>query len=121
MKFSDFRNGDAIDLLADLLDPIANIASDMEFRKLVMAKNRDRARIAQYLLRNHKNDVMEVLARMNGQTVAEYDANAVQMLTQVMAILNDAEFAQFFQSQGLMNADGSFGSAMANTEETGKA
>ena len=117
MKFSDFRGADALDLFADLLDPIANIASDEKFRAMVGKSGR--ADIARYLLKDKKADVLEILAKMNGTTVEEYNANAIEMLSQLMEIINDKEFVKFFQSQGLMAADVPFGSATENTTGTG--
>ena len=116
MKLTEFRNGDAIDLFADLLSPISNISADEDFRK--MFGKATRFEVAQYLLKNHKDDVLEVLARTNGQTVKEYDANAIEMLKQLLEIFNDKELVQFFQSQGLRGADVPFGSATENTAET---
>lgn len=119
MKLSEYKNEDALDLLADLLEPIGNISSDKAF--IATINKSTRFEIAQYLLKNHKEDIITILARISGQKREEYSANAMQMLSQLLEVVNDKEFVDFFQSQGLKAIGASSGSVMENTEETGKA
>lgn len=119
MRLSDYKNEDALELLADLLEPVGNISSDKAF--IATIKKSTRFEIAQYLLKNHKGDIITILARLNGQKREEYSANAMQMLTQLLEIINDKELVDFFQSQGLKALGASSGSVMENTEETGEA
>jgi hypothetical protein len=117
MKISEYRNEDALDLLADIIAPASAIIADPNFQKKVQTE--PKLTIVMYVLKNHKRSIVEILARLEGKTVKEYDANIVQMTKSLLEILNDEELKDFFLSQGQMT-DGAFsGSAMESTEETG--
>ena len=120
-KLSEIQNEDAIDVLADLLDPIAEISKD----KGVTAPNKDedgnpvpktRLEAVQYVMKHHNRAVLKILAILDGVPLEEYNVNVVQVPLKVYELLNDKDMLAFFQSQGL-NLSGVFsGSATENTE-----
>lgn len=116
MKISEIKNEDALDLLADIFFPISNILNDMTLRKKFQTETK--ATIAMYILKNHKRSIIEILARLDGVKVSEYNANIVQMTKSLLDIMNDKELMDFFQSQGRSMGDASSGSATETTGET---
>lgn len=97
MKLSDYKNEDALDLLADLLDPVSDIMTDAEMRKV--AESADRMAIAKYVLKNKQKQVVQILARMDGKTPDKYSATITEMFAQIMDVLNDKTMLDFFASQ----------------------
>ena len=112
-KLSEIQNEEALDLLADILEPVMKIASDAEVREV--AKDGKMAAI-QYVLKNHKSALMTIMAKLDGVSMDEYRVNVVQIPVKVMELLNDKDLMDFFQSQDLLTSEMPFGSAMASTE-----
>lgn len=115
MKISEFRNEDALDLLADILDPTAKIFADRELANAVKGRA-NRIKCAKIAIKNHKSEIIEILARLDGEDPNTYDCGAVKILAKVIEILNDKELADFFTSQGQMMAQGSSTPATENIE-----
>lgn len=119
MKISDYRGEDAIELLADLIEPVSFIIGDDEFR--------DKARagvaplgLAKYVLKAHKREVLEILARIDGKDPKDYKPGIFELPSRVMELFNDEDFMSLFTSQAGSGVTPAFGSAMENTEENGK-
>ncbi len=116
MKLSDYKGEDAIDLLADLLEPISKICTDEVLQKKVEAEEHQ-LKIVAYLLRSHKHEVIEIMARIDGVDPAEYKVSALTLPLKVIELLNDKEVAELFQSQGQSLTGAPFGSATETSEE----
>lgn len=121
MKLTDYKNEDALDLLADILDPFSEILADPEIIKMFKDKDATRIKAVQYLLKEHKKPILQIMARLDGVPVEQYEINLLDIPKKLLEILNDKELIGFFRSQGQTMASGSFGSAMENTTETGEA
>ena len=119
MKLSDYTNEDALDLLADLLDSAAEIMADDELKAIAMTG--DKMGIAKYILKNKKEQLITIFARMNGTPREEYVATIPEMLAQLLDVLNDKTLLDFFALQAQKNAGASFGLATENTAATGEA
>lgn len=113
MKLSEYRNEDALDLLADLIEPVAVLMTDEKLKKMI-AEDAARIDVAKHLLKAHNKEIIAVLARLNGAEV--YDANIVDILKQVLDLINDPVLVDFFASQ-VRNLGGAISTpAMENTE-----
>lgn len=100
MKISDYKNEAALDLLADILEPAATIFADPQFKVVVTSSNRMSA--VTYVIKNHKKEIIQILARIEGVSPSEYKGTVITMTKQVLDLLNDEELVGFFSSQGLM-------------------
>ena len=122
MKLSDYKNEDALEVLADLLEPVQEILTDEGFKDIIkkgISKAEEKVSLAKYLLKNHSKAIIAILARLNGGD--KYEANIAEILTQVLDLINDPVLIDFFASQ-VRNWGGAISTpAMANTEETEKA
>lgn len=116
MKLSDFENEQAIDLLANILEPIAKILDDGEIEKL-WKSGKPKVLLVRYALKNHKNSVVEIIAAMHGETPDNYSFNIISLTKDLLELLNDPELVSVFQSQSQMMPVESFGSAMESTED----
>lgn len=117
MKISDYKGEDAIDILADILEPASNIIGDKELSNMVK-NDANKLSIVKYILKQHKHSIIEILASIERKPYEEY-ANSMNLLTlpaKVIELMNDKELTDFFQSQALIMENESSGSAMGNTE-----
>lgn len=123
MRLSDFKGEEAIDVLADIIEPLTSIISDKEVQKLSKKKNVKPASYIKPMLKNHKKEVIEVLARLDRKTVEEYSEN-LSLLTlpmQILELINDPEVQNLFHSQGesKVTSLASSSPATENTEAEG--
>lgn len=117
MKLSEYKNEDALDLLADLIEPAYVIMTDETFRDMIGTANK--MQIAKYILKEHGKEIITILARLNGDGV--YEANVVEILTQVIDLMNDKVLADFFVSQVQTLGGATSIPATESTEEIEKA
>lgn len=119
MNISEFKNEDAIELLADLIEPTANILSDKAIQSAFMADT-NKIKLAKMCLKTHKKDVIEILAIVNGKTAETYNCTPVTILRDLLAILNDKDLVDFFvEQQAMMNTGDAPLFAVVNTEDAG--
>lgn len=113
-KLSEIRGEDALDVLANIIEPAAEIMTDTELRDLIRAKNNLKA--IKFALQNHKRAVIEILAIMDGEDVETYDPGFATLPVKLLELLNDPDMQQVFGLQG-QNEDGTIsGSATENTK-----
>lgn len=115
-KLSEITNEDALDVLADCLEPIIEISADKEFAKEFQKGKTMKA--VQIAIKNHKKALLTILATLDGEPVETYSVNVIQIPTKVFELFNDKDMLSFFQSQGLEISDMSFGSATESTTAT---
>lgn len=113
MKLSDIKGEAALDAMADLIDPIAEIAQDKILVGLLRAKNMLEA--VKLGLKRHKTSVMAILAILNQQDVKTYEPSLAEIPKMLLEILNDEEIQVLFQSQAETMEETSSSSAMENT------
>lgn len=128
MKLSDIKGERTIDVIADLIDPITNIAADKEaaalFRREKLPEGMDaREFVAQkikrsvpVLLKGHKADIIAILSTIEGTSPEEY-ANGLsipKLTTDFVDLFTDGTFSALFTSA---QTGDSSGSAQANTAE----
>ena len=98
MKLREIKNERAIELLADMFDPIMEIASD---EKVVSAARSDnKILMVKVILKEHSNAVFQLMAMSDGVPVEEYECNVVTLPAKLVELFNQPEFEFLFQSQG---------------------
>lgn len=95
-KLSEYKDGDALDLLADIMEPAVEIMADEEFKA---AFEQNRVKAASVAIKRHKNEVMEILARMDGVPVEDFHCNILTLPGRIIEILSDEELLAFFTEQ----------------------
>ena len=96
-KLSEYKDEEALDLLADIMEPAAEILADSEMKDAWETGNR--LRVAKVAIKRHKTQVMEILAAMDGVPVSEYHCNIFTLTMRVIEIMNDEELLSVFTSQ----------------------
>ena len=118
MRLSDIKGEHALDVLADIMDPLTEILSDQEVKRLVMCD--DRMGTVRHVLKEHKTSLITILALLDGQDPETYEPTLPSIPVKILEILNDPMFVPLFQSQGQNPEKTSSGSVMVNTEARGK-
>ena len=116
MKLSEYKNEEAMVLLADLLMPASKIFSDTKVTDYIRKKRM--AEGVQYVLKTHSTALVEILAVLDGVPVDEYECNLLTLPARLVEILNDKELVSFFNSQVQMKEETSSGLAMETSTAT---
>lgn len=112
MKLSEVRGERVFDLIADIIEPVAAIVSSDEFKAITKRQEApegmtgrefmvDRIRRSlPSLIRTQKDNVVAVLAAIDGKTPQEYmdGMTLVSLYADVTELLGDEVFQDFFVS-----------------------
>ena len=107
MKLSEIKGERAIEVIADLIEPIANIASDKDCADLFSVKpvkGEDKNATARkhivkkvpVLLKTHKRDVIQVIATLDGKSID--DMNLFSITAALIGIVQDEALIELFTS-----------------------
>lgn len=119
MKLSEIKGEKAIEVFADLLEPISKIVADEEVRKSFNSGD-SKVEIIKKLLKGHAKEIIEALAILEGQPVEEYSKTVdfFALPSKLIEFFNDEAVVQLFTLQGQKKALAPSGSVMENTEES---
>ena len=109
MKLSEIKGERAVEVIADLIEPITNIAMDQKNLQLFKNKQREGESLQDLgfreikekipkLLKTHKNDVLAILCAVN-DTEPE-DMSMFDIIKGTVDLVNDKEFRSLFLSVG---------------------
>lgn len=113
-KLSEYHDEEALDLLADIIDPVTEILADKEVINTFIKKNKLQG--IGLAIKKHKKAIMQCLAVLEGVPVKEYHCNIVTLPKTILEIINDKELMAFFKSQSQQMEEESSGSVTANSE-----
>ena len=112
MKLSDVKGERTLDVIADLIEPITNIAQDKDaaavFKPQAVPDGMDSkafftSRIREHmpaLLKAHKDDVVKILATIEGVDAGAYaeSLNLVKIIKDFTELITDEAFIGFLSS-----------------------
>lgn len=130
MKLSDIKGDRVLDVIADIIDPIANMAQDKDVaamfeRKAVPEGMEAREFFAErmrkgmpVLLKGHKADIIAIMAAIDGVTPEQYaeSLNFAKLFTDVMELVTDNAFLDFLSSPETKKGADAPGAASASSE-----
>lgn len=117
-KLSDYKGNDAIDLWADLLIPFTNIMGDEKVANAIRSKM-STMMIAQAILRNHKEDAIEILTRISGEPVDGLNV-VIQLISLLADIGQNDDIKSFFGYAEQVNKDSESGGSVTESTEAGE-
>ena len=94
MKLSEYKNEQALDILADILEPSSKSFSDKEVKEAFGTG--DKIKGIKTVIKTHKKEIIEILAVLDGVPVAEYECNVLTLPVKLLEILNDTDLMSFF-------------------------
>lgn len=118
MKLSEIRGQEAIDALADLMMPAAEIFSDKRVVDLI--RGGDKIKAIHVMLKNHSKSVIEMLAALEREDPATYSPSIVTLPMKLIELFNDPEVNELFFSQEQTKEENSSSPVMENTEGSQK-
>lgn len=130
MKLSDIKGDRVLDVIADIIDPIANMVQDKDVAAMfkcevvpdgMEARDFFAKRMCKglpVLLKSHKADIIAIMAAIEGVTSEQYAASLdfPKLFTDVMELVTDDAFLNFLSSSETGKDAGAPGSASASSE-----
>lgn len=115
MRLSDIKGDRTLDVVADCIGPISNLANDKSVkaifkkeglrdakdpRKVIVART---TKMLPQVIKRNKADIIKVLSAIAGMTPEEYaeGMSLASLITDVIDLLNDEAFLSFFESASL--------------------
>lgn len=121
LKLSEIKGDNAIDVIADILDPVAVMLADKEVEKTIKSKVPVIVK-AQVILKRQKKAILEILAILNQVDPKEFNPSLIELPVMLMSVIQDIEahpeLKILFQSQGQMTTSVSSGAVMEPTQGT---
>lgn len=111
MRLSDFKDEKAIEVVADLIDPISVIAQEV---KKVKKDGMSVAQLVAIALKNCKKEAIQMFAILNDIPVEEYHCTGATILSDMIQMFSDPQLMQLFGLQSKIQT--SSGSVSENTE-----
>lgn len=107
MKLGELKGEHAVEVIAELIEPIANIAIDFPKYRLSQADKKEgeseRDSVVRVfkekvpaLLKTHKSDVLTILCTINGTNPD--DLSVIDIIKGVIELTNDQDFLNLFLS-----------------------
>lgn len=130
MKLSNIKGDRVLDVIADIIDPIANMVQDKDVaamfkREAVPDGMKARDFFAKrmrkglpVLLKSHKADIIAIMAAIEGVTPEQYAASLdlPKLFTDVMELVTDDAFLNFLSSSETGKGADASGSALESSE-----
>lgn len=130
MKLSDIKGDRVLDVIADIIDPIADMVQDKDIAAMfkreavpdgMEARDFFAKRMCKglpVLLKSHKADIIAIMAAIEGVTPEQYAASLdfPKLFTDVMEIVTDDAFLNFLSSSETGKGADAPGSASASSE-----
>lgn len=121
-KLSEYRDEEALDLLADIIEPISELTADEDFKNVFGGEEKkkfsakDMFMAIRIACKKHKAAVMTILAALEGVPVEEYHCNVFTVPLRFFELITDKDMLSVFTSQVReMNLSPSSGPATENT------
>ncbi len=114
MKLSEIKGEKALDVLADIIDPIAKISQDKKMREL-LSGGQPRMLAVKHALKNHKKEVIAIMAALDLKDPKNYEFTLIDLPVKLLELLNDPQVNSLFTQQSQMSTSEFSGSAMENT------
>lgn len=130
MKLSDIKGDRVLDVIADIIDPIANMVQDKDvaamFKREAVPDGMEASdffakRMCKglpVLLKSHKADIIAIMAAIEGVTPEQYAASLdfPKLFTDVMELVTDDAFLNFLSSSETGKGEDAPGSALESSE-----
>lgn len=122
-KLSEFKDDEAMDVLADILEPASNLIGNANFKLAIRGDKKkgikpNRLQAIRIAIKENRTDVVKIMAILNEKPLEEFHYNLLTLPKMMLDIFNDKELIDFFSYQSEKDLQTLSGSAMENTEES---
>lgn len=117
MKLSEVKGEKALEMFADLIEPVAEIMGDKKVSSVL--REGKKAKAISIAIKNHKYAVMQIMAILDDKDIKEFEkeCNIMSLPKKLLDIVNDPSIFELFTSQGQETKTPS-GSVTANITES---
>jgi hypothetical protein len=118
-RLQDIKGLEAMDVLADLLDPVTELVKKPEILKVIDENGLNDIETIKALIKGGKMEVLQILAILDGRPIEEFleTFDILTLPVMLYQTFNDDALQAVFTSQGQSEAVKSSGLAMESTEE----
>ena len=89
MKLSEIKDEQALDLIADIIEPISVLSTDEKFTSAIKSGNKIQA--VKIAMKEHHKEIITILALLDGEDPDNYHFNLLQIPKKLMSIINELE------------------------------
>lgn len=93
-KLSEIKGEEALDVLAEIIEPAAEIFTDENVKKALKSESRIKA--AKIILKDHKKAILTLMAALEETPVEEYKPTLLALPALIIGVLNDPELNSLF-------------------------
>lgn len=116
MNLSQYENEDALDLLADMMEPMGIIMGDQTFVKKWQSGKPIMYALS-YAMKAHKEAIIQLIAAIHREDPKKYRFTIPSLLQDLTELVSDPVFQTFFPMQGQTDSSTTSGSATASIVE----
>ena len=114
-SLAEIKGDDAFDLVADMLEPAAEIMSDKKVKTAYYTKNT--ASAVKVAIKGHKDAVRLILALLNEEDTQTYDPSVADIIKGAIEIFNDKALQDLFTLPDQKPEEDTSGSASESSKE----
>lgn len=121
-NLADVKGDAALDLVADLIDPVTEIMSDPVVAAAYRGTEKEpgsKAKAIKVAIKTHKKAITTILALMDEEDPKTYEPSAMVIPVRLLQILNDPDMNSLFTLPDQSSEENTSGSASENTKAEG--
>ena len=93
-KLSEIKGEEALDVLAEIIEPAAQIFTDENVKEAL--KSGSRIKATKIILKDHKKAILTLMATLEEIPVEEYKPTLLALPALIIGVLNDPELQSLF-------------------------
>ena len=93
-KLSEIKGEEALDVLAEIIEPAAQIFTDENVKEAL--KSGSRIKAVKIILKDHKKAIITLMATLEETPVEEYKPTLLALPALIIEVLNDPELNSLF-------------------------
>ena len=94
-KLSEIKGEEALDVLAEIIEPAAEIFSDENVKNAVKTE-KNKVKAVKIILKDHKKAILTLMATLEETPVEEYKPTLLALPALIIEVLNDPELNSLF-------------------------
>lgn len=119
-NLADVKGDAALDLVADLIDPVTEIMSDPVVAAAYRGTEKEpgsKAKAIKVAIKTHKKAITTILALMDEEDPKTYEPSAMVIPVRLLQILNDPDMNSLFTLPDQSSEENTSGSASENSKD----
>ena len=125
MKLAEIKGDRALDVIAEIMEPIGNIATDKNSANIIAQLKNKETRLevlkgnVPSLIKNHKKDLITILALLDNTSYKEYKAKMtlVSLIKDLVSLVTDEVFDELFTSAQTPTQEESYGDVQVTSKD----